>query len=724
MALLQIKSNAQIDEEAAQVTLQQERLIARQQYEQSIAGQINRDWERAKQAKRDVEERMLDCLRRRKGEYSQEKLAEIRETGGSEIYMQLTATKCRAAFSWIRDVLMPTNEKPWGLEPTPIAEVPPFVMQALVQEIQMAAQAAVDQGQNVDIRELAMGAAEEIKERANTAAKEAAEKMELTIEDQLAEGGWIDALEQFIDDFVTFPSAILKAPVLKRKSVLSWADGWQPVKTYEVLPHVERISPFDFYPSQDATTPDDAAFLFERARFSRSDIQAMRGVPGYSEEAIEEVLREHGQGGLKSWLWTDSERAHIEDRGHEWLSSDASIDGLIYSGSTMGLSLLQWGAPADEIDPLAEYEIEAILIGRHVVRLVVNEDPLERRPYSVASYHSIPGAFWGQSPPELMADIQDTCNATARALINNMAAASGPMVEVNYDRLAPGEDGESIYPWRLFQTKSSQASGNNPAIRFYQPAMHSAELFGVYEKFEQKADEVTNIPRYMYGSQNVGGAGATASGLSMLMESANKGIKAAIGHIDKGVIRRVIEGFWMYNMLYNPDRSIKGDCKVRARGSSAMLMRERTQMMRNEFLQATANPMDQQLVGLKNRARLLSTIASQLDINEWDNLEEAAEQAGQANMQNGQIAEVMQKLEQLEMQAKIEERKAKAQKLLAEVDTQPAEKQKILAEIDAIIANMGAPVHDQTQQTAVRGISGRSPVTGLRGLPLAAIGGS
>ena len=118
--LITYKTNADIEaEEQAQREVE---LAAKRQreYEQTIAGQIRRDWERAKRAKRDVEERMLDCLRRRKGEYSQSKLAELSETGGSDIYMQITATKCRALFSWLRDVLIsPTDERPWGLDPTP-----------------------------------------------------------------------------------------------------------------------------------------------------------------------------------------------------------------------------------------------------------------------------------------------------------------------------------------------------------------------------------------------------------------------------------------------------------------------------------------------------------------------------------------------------------------------------------------------------------------------------
>jgi hypothetical protein len=66
-------------------------------------------WERARNHKisAGITERLLSCDRARRGEYDPKKLGEIRKTGGSEIYMMLTDIKCRAALSWIKDVMQP-----------------------------------------------------------------------------------------------------------------------------------------------------------------------------------------------------------------------------------------------------------------------------------------------------------------------------------------------------------------------------------------------------------------------------------------------------------------------------------------------------------------------------------------------------------------------------------------------------------------------------------------
>jgi len=634
--------------------------------------------------------------------------------------MMLTTTKCRAASSWIRDILMPATEKPWGLSPTPIAEVPTeFLRPIFSQFMQRAVMESQESGQQPDPQAVMKAAEDHIRHAAQEKAEDAAERHEEVIADQLAEGSWDSALGDFVDDFTTFPNAFIRGHNLRRVASLAWMEGWKPIKTMEVKPDWYRVSPFDMYPSPDATSIDDGAYILERCRFTRGHLNKLIGVPGYNEEAIRAVLDEHGQSGLRDWLWTDGERAELEGRGHEWLTRGQTIDGLIYCGGAQGTSLLQWGVNPDDVeDPLAEYEVEATLIGNHVIRVKINRDPLERRPYHTASYQPVPGSFWGQGIPELMADIQDVCNATARSLVNNLAISSGPQVEVYHERLDPTENADDIYPWKIWRTKDSTITGNNPAVRFYQPSSNAAELLGVYEKFELRADDATNIPRYSYGNENVGGAGQTASGLSMLMESANKGIKDAIRHIDRGVIRRVIEALWLHNMQYSDDNSIKGDVAVVPRGSSAMLIREQTHQMRAQFLQMTANEIDMGIIGREGRRDLLEAVAEKLDMpglipSEDKMLENAKNQ--------GESQQVMQQLEQAIKQAEVREKSASAAKSEAEVAETEADTQETATMTPLKARKLMAEILNMMQQQEVSlgrtGMEGVGPNRSLAGRP-------
>lgn len=678
LGLLHFRSATDLRKDDAERTLRDEETRRQELFESSLSAHIRRAWEDARRAKVEVEERLLDCLRRRSGKYSAEKLRLIEQEGGSAIFMMLTATKCRAASSWLRDILMPANERPWGLDPTPVSEIPQEYLMPVMQQIQQQMMAAQEQGQQIDMTAVRDQARKQIRSMAQEKAEEAAELHEDLIADQLAEGKFDDALEAFIDDFVTFPTAFVHAPIARRVPALQWLEGWQPIKTTEVRLESERISPFDVYPSSDSTTTDDGTALIIRKRYTRTYLNQVKTLKSYNTEAVDEVLREYGQGGLREWLWEDSERRRLEGRENEMLSSSQTIDGLLYFGAAQGLTLLQWGMDPDEVpDPLAEYEIEAILIGRHVIKVKINRDPLERRPIHSASFQPVPGSFWGISIPELMMDIQDICNATARSLVNNLAISSGPQVEVYEDRLQPQEDPTDIYPWKIWRTKDSAMGANNRAVNFFQPQSNAQELMAVYESFEIKADDATNIPRYTYGNEKVGGAGDTASGLSMLMESANKGIKDAVRHIDRGVIRRVIEGHWLHNMQYSNDDSIKGDASVVPRGSSAMLIREQTHALRGQFLASTANEYDMAIIGQEGRRKLLEKISDKLDM---PGLIPSKEDLENQQASSQELNKIMRQLELAEREAKVQESQGKAMKSQADVQTAQVDAQKTMAE--------------------------------------------
>ena len=263
--LLQVRSAADLhaDDLAAEADAQQSRRA--QLVESSLAAHIRRCFESAKNAKRDIDERLLDCARRQKGKHEETKLQAIRENGGSEAYPKLTTTKCRAGASWIRDILMPAVGNPWGLDPTPVADIPPEFLaafqQRLAQQMQQAQQDGQEPGQEGQGFEMPDPAQVEskLRELIQEKAKEACEAHELLIADQLAEGGWETALEEFIDDFTIYPAAFIKGPMLQRVPQISWGQGWEMIETEEIQPLFFRVSPFDMYPSPDSTNTDDGA---------------------------------------------------------------------------------------------------------------------------------------------------------------------------------------------------------------------------------------------------------------------------------------------------------------------------------------------------------------------------------------------------------------------------------------------------------------------------------
>ncbi len=589
----------------------------REAVESSLAAHIRDQFEINKRAKSQVTTILQQCRRQRNGEYDEADLQRIRQEGGSEVYMMLTATRVRAAVSWVTDLVM-AGERIFACEPTPEPDIPPMIrqemMRRLTQELEQSLQAGAQPTQQM-FSQRTEQVEVQLREAVREQAERAANAAEQRIEDELVEGGFEEALVEFIDDYATYPAAIMEGPIVRRKVRLDWSGG-DAVPVESLVDEYERLSPFDAFPSPGVGSPQDGNFI-ARKRFSRLDLWNFQGVPGYRDEALRAVLEEFQ--GRTSKEWTDLGAAARETPA--WQADphpdDGLVDALKYWGSASGETLLEWGMDAQLIpDPLEEYEIEAILIGSHVIYAVLNEDPLQRRPLMHACWQRDPGQFWGKSIPQLMRDIQRMCNGAARALANNMGIASGPQVVVLKDLLPEGEEIEGLYPWKIWQSVSSHRGGEaRQPIYFFQPNSNAAELLGVYEQFEVKADDATGVPRYAYGSEKVSGAAQTMGGLSMLLENATKAIKEAVRHIDAGVTVPVVERKYTDLLRCDPDPAIRGDIRIVARGASALVGKAQAQVRRNEFLQAVANiPYAPELIGLKGFAELLKETMRDMDI--------------------------------------------------------------------------------------------------------------
>ena len=622
--LMTMKSLRQTQDDEARARAQ---LANSEPVVQALAGYIRKQWTVAMMAKQQTSEiRMLKSVRARRGEYDPDKLAQLREQGSSIIYMMLTSNKCRAASSWLRDTLVTAaEEKPWTIAPTPSPDLPPDQVQNImaqatqeVQQLYMAGTPPTDQQVRERLLEMKDMAMSHVKDLA----KRTAERMEVKMNDQLTEGRWSKAFSDFLDDITTFPSAFLKGPVVRRRPRLKWVPGANGSYDLDVRDEFvlewERVDPFNIYPAPDASNIDDG-YLIERHKLARSDLQALIGVEGYSEDAIRAVLEQYGKGGLRDWIYVDMNKASAEGKSTMGVQQNPSelIDALQFWGNVQGQLLLDWGMPEDEVpDPLMDYSIEAWVIGHWVIKAVINPDPLGRKPYYKASYEEVPGAFWGNSVADLCRDTQDVCNAAARSLVNNMSIASGPQVVYNVDRLPQGENITQLYPWKVWQVTSDPMNGNGPPMQFFQPNSLANELMAVYEKFATLADEYTGIPRYMTGDSPGGGAARTASGMSMLMTNAGKSIKQVIANIDENVIRPVIERLYFYNMRYGEDPDLKGDVQIVARGATALIIKEQAMQRQNQFLQiALSSPIAMQVVGIEGIAELLRQSAKTLDLN-------------------------------------------------------------------------------------------------------------
>lgn len=577
-----------------------------------LAGHITACKDEAVQAKELVQERLLKCQRQRAGIYEPDKLAKIKEQGGSEIFMQLTSVKCRALESWIRDILRPPSDKPWGLQGSPIPELPPATQAYIQREVVMQyMQLNQEPVPNLArIREIKDKAMANLKQKLADEAEKTAQLMEDRINDEFLEGQWYESLDDVVSDIATFPTAFMTGPIIRKRKAKKWVQknaqgSWHLIIEEKLVKEYERISPYDVYPSPTAKNLNEGYVLI-REIITGSELSKCAGLKGYDSEAIKEVIK-NNPSGLRTWLSQDSERSLLESKDREQFSTsyDGKYECWKFYGAVRGELLRQWGMSEQEVpDESVSYEICAKMIGSYVIRAVINPDPLGKRPLYYASFEKVPDSIWGKAPPELMADVQEMCNGCARHLANNMAMASGPQVWIDKDRVAD-KDIESLSPWRIWQILRDETGSGAAPMGFFQPNPMADVLLKVFDYFFKLAGEVTGIPNYVYGMSDTSGAAKTASGLSMLMNSASKGIKMVIFHIDDGIITPSVKAHCDMLMLYDEDEAIKGDVQIIPKGSTALVMEEQRQLRLNEFMQVAASPVYAQIFGRKGLAGLL-----------------------------------------------------------------------------------------------------------------------
>ena len=572
-----------------------------------------------------IDEEMLEDLRQRNDEYDPDKLSHIKAHGGSEVFIGYTGTKCRAAESWISDILA-GDDKLARFMPTPVPELSPEQREKLANYILISqAEHYANFGEQIP-QSVVMEFEEKLRElwleEERMAAEQAARGMQKKIEDQLEEAGFSQVLEEVIYDVVTLKCGILKGPIPRKREALSWSrragKPSKPVLKESTVWDFRRVSPFDAYPSPHATQPHEGNFI-EVVPYTPKSLTSMIGVEGYFDADIRSILSEYTEFSLRDFDYTETARRELEDKDGFCRTRSGIFEGLEYWGSVSGLELLKHDITRDDrgelINSTDYYEINAIVVANKLIYLRFNDHPLGSRPYSKTVYAEVPGSFWGKGVPRLMRELQKICNGSTRALVNNMAIASGPQVYIpDMDRVPAGQDISSMSPWKIWQFEKSRNGTTEMPINFFQPRSNAAELLGVLESFKREADDITGIPAYTYGNERISGAGRTASGLSMLMNNASKGMKKIVARMSIDLLFANIEKLYIYNMLYDRDESIKGDLRIVPTGFMQKLLKEQTIQRRLEFLQITQNPTDLSIMGMQGRAAHLRALEHDLDM--------------------------------------------------------------------------------------------------------------
>lgn len=595
-----------------------------------------------KDARDEIEDNWIEDLRAFMGQYDPNVLAKIRERGDrSQVYVGLTRTKVLAAFSRITDLLFQPGQKFFSIEPTPIAKQP-LVEKDLTEQ---AALEIMQAAQVVDpnlVDDLIQARLMELKNELEEETDRRVENMAEAILDQAVESNLEGKMKDAIMEQVIFGTGAMKAGTLRIEKDHKWIkgdEGFSLIYEENLIPEMEAVSIFDLYPDPYATSIEDMRNLFRRHVISRQEFVDLKDFPGFNEDIIDEIVEDNHRG-------NHTEEQHEKDRReianvNEVTTKTGKFEVLEFWGSVNGYDLEELGVDLGEDDPTQEYQANIWISGGKVIKAQMNPLPGGIIPYFIFPYEKNPHAFWGTGVPRMMRDSQQTMNSATRIYLDNVALSSGPMVEVNTDIMASGEDPTELYPWRVFLREGGD--GNQPMVRFYQPQSNSPALVSVIELFRRFADETTALPSYTHG-QSQSSLNRTATGISILMSNANIVLKSVIKNIDDYLTKPLIRSLYDWNMTWNENELVKSDMRVVAKGSTALIQKEVQSQRLLQFLSLINNPLDAQMI---KRDKLLTDVAKSLDIDPDEVIksqkelmdEQALQQAILGMQQGGQNAQ-------------------------------------------------------------------------------------
>jgi len=620
-----------------------------------IIGHVTRKYEESKSSRQTHESRWLRAYKNYRGVY--DSTTQFRDSEKSKVFIKITKTKTLAAYGQIVDVLFANKKFPITVEPTPVPEgIADVVHQAVPGEEQLQSPFGYDG----DGRELPPGATEatpsmdklgglkEQYEGANliegaarlpnqpqiSPAKKTALKMEKVIHDQLLDNNAVNTLRHSIFESVLLGTGIIKGPLSYNKTVHKWTQEKEYTPYDRLIPKIEAVSCWDFFPDPAATSLSDCDYVIQRHKFTRSQMRDLKNMPFFNEDAIEECLAMGGN--YTTEYYEDIIQTYDKQNYGEGTTTDR-YEILEYWGILDRQLLEQIGADIpSSLDHLNEMQVNVWVGNAHVLRVAINPFTPQRIPYQALPYEINPYQLFGVGVPENMEDAQLLMNGHVRMAIDNLALAGNLVFDVDEASLVPGQNMD-IFPGKIFRRQSGVTGTAINGLKFPNTAPENLQM---YMQARQLADEETGIPSVMHGQTGVSGTGRTSSGLSMLLSGANLSIKTVMKNIDDYLLKPLGEAMFQWNMQFNTENpEIVGDLEIKPRGVASVMQKEVRSQRLTSLLQTVANPMLAPFIKIPNLIRELA-IAQDIDpetlVNDMDDAAIFAEMLKGLNAQQQQ----------------------------------------------------------------------------------------
>ena len=509
--------------------------------------------------KTDIEDRWIADLQNYHGRYDPTTENKLKAQKKSRVFVNLTRAKTNAWEARLSEMLFPTDEKNWGIKPTPN----PTLGKVL------GGPDGADKDQARAVIEIA---------------KQRAVNMEREIEDQLREASHAKKARQVIHDGCVIGTGILKGPLNSAKMRRNWRPIEQAGRTYHVMeetadPMVDflRVDPWNFFPDMSASDIADAEYTFERHLLNDKGMRNLAKMPGFDADAIREILIEGSKNDMPSYMTRlrsiGDQTQDLSGRYHvwEWRGSLEFEDLECLCFKMDDPEQLQ----DVKDDPLVEINAVVYFCQHRVLSFGLHYLDSGETIYSVFNLEKDETTIFGYGVPWTSRNPQASLNGAWRMMMDNAGLSTGPQVVINRDVVEPADpaEGYDLKPRKVWFRKNTPLAKNNAAFEIFNIPSQQVELGGIIALARQFFDDETNLPLIAQGEQ-AAHVTQTKGGMAMLMNASNVVFRRVVKNFDDDLTVPTIRRTYDYNMQFSEKQDIKGDFSIDARGSSVLLVRE------------------------------------------------------------------------------------------------------------------------------------------------------
>jgi len=516
----------------------------------------------------------------------------------SKVFLNITRPYVETAASKVIEVLSPSDEPMWSFEPTSIPEMPEKPS-PLVQAAQLAQMAPppgqVDPNAQQGMQGQAPAPAQppvDKNEEIIKAAKRAAAGAQLWIGDKLEQCDFSGQLRLVVDEAARLGTGILRGPVpqvtRKIKTTMDPNTGEEVIEVLQQIdPESKKISVWDAFP--DPACGDNihnGQFFIEHDTMVERQVRDLIGQPGYIKEALLSVIEEGPRTSASALM---AEPPHVSHdmaaaRFHVWY----------YYGFLKRDDVLAMGCSCQEADEIKSIGVPVIvtMINDTPVKAHLNQSASGRFPYDFMCWQKIAGSPFGIGISRQIRSCQAILNSHVRAMMENAGLSSGPQIILARGAIVPADGNWEITPRKVWLLKAdSDVQDVSQAFNSVVIPSVQQDLLQAIEFALKMAENVTGLPILLQGQQGPNGVPETVGGMQILVANASSLLRRMARIFDDCLIKPHMQAYYDWMMEYGDDPSIKGDFRIVAHGSSALVARDQ----RNIFItqvapQLMANP--------------------------------------------------------------------------------------------------------------------------------------